>query len=124
MSDGCFQFRRVSGAHKRQGGSGTTSVVGAQAVICFAARCVHVCLSVGRLQRCRPMTEARGPRDETRRRGNGARRTLSLIFPLPRGMGRRRRPRLTHFPAPDNEVNGRRERLLNFNYTRTPNVHV
>lgn len=32
-------------------------------------------------------------------------------------------PRLTHF-QPDNEVNGRRERLLNFNYTGTPDVHV
>lgn len=34
-------------------------------------------------------------------------------------------PSASHpLPAPDNEVNGRRERLLNFNYTRTPVVHV
>lgn len=97
-------------------------------VICFPPGCgrgagggVHVCV---RLQRCRPMTAARGREMSAARRRERRAADVVIDFPPTPGALVALRPRLTHFPAPDNEVNGRRERLLNFNYTRTPNVHV
>lgn len=70
------------------------------------------------------MTAARGREMSASGRGDAARR-LSLIFPVSPRPEADSRPAASHpLPSPDNEVNGRRESLLNFNYTCTPIVHV